>query len=77
MKEKESISDKTPERNIYKLEELTPRLLDHKIETIPVVIVPSGSIEWHGYHNPIGLDTMEFSGGKGPIHANSHQCIGK
>jgi creatinine amidohydrolase len=28
-------------------------------DTQPAIYVPFGSIEWHGYHNPVGLDAVK------------------
>ncbi len=42
------------------------RLRPHQIETIrervPIAYLPWGALEWHSYHNPIGLDGMQAHG---------------
>lgn len=42
-----------------KLEELKPREIDEVLSKLPIVYIPWGSLEWHGVHNPIGLDTLK------------------
>lgn len=42
-----------------KLEELKPREIDEVLSKFPIVYIPWGSLEWHGVHNPIGLDTLK------------------
>lgn len=42
-----------------KLEELKPREIDEVLGKFPIVYIPWGSLEWHGVHNPIGLDTLK------------------
>lgn len=31
-------------------------------ETVPIAYIPWGAHEWHGVHNPLGLDTMKAHG---------------
>lgn len=40
-------------------ENLRPRAMQQRVNEYPVVYVPFGSLEWHGYHNPLGLDTIK------------------
>lgn len=40
-------------------ENLRPRAMEQRVNEYPVVYVPFGSLEWHGYHNPLGLDTIK------------------
>lgn len=40
-------------------ERLRPREMERRFNELPVVYVPFGSLEWHGYHNPLGLDTIK------------------
>jgi len=40
-------------------EKLRPRDMEKIVSEFPVVYVPFGSLEWHGYHNPLGLDTIK------------------
>ncbi|HIJ66609.1 MAG TPA: creatininase family protein [Candidatus Hydrogenedentes bacterium] len=43
-----------------KYEEMTPRELLAALEANPVVIVPTGLLEWHGDHLPLGLDALKI-----------------
>jgi len=40
-------------------ENLRPRDMEKRTNELPVVYVPFGSLEWHGYHNPLGLDAIK------------------
>jgi len=40
-------------------ENLRPRAMEQRVNEYPVVYVPFGSLEWHGYHNPLGVDTIK------------------
>ncbi|MBD3182351.1 hypothetical protein GF312_08670 [Candidatus Poribacteria bacterium] len=40
-------------------EYLRPRDMEDRINHLPAVYIPFGSLEWHGYHNPLGLDTIK------------------
>lgn len=40
-------------------ENLRPRDMERRVNECPVVYVPFGSLEWHGFHNPLGLDTLK------------------
>ncbi len=40
-------------------ENLRPREMEAAVRACPVVYLPFGSLEWHGYHNPLGLDTIK------------------
>jgi creatinine amidohydrolase len=40
-------------------ERLRPRDMEKRVDELPVVYVPFGSLEWHGYHNPLGLATIK------------------
>lgn len=40
-------------------ERLRPREMEKRLNELPVVYVPFGSLEWHGYHNPLGLDALK------------------
>lgn len=42
-----------------KWENLRPDQIEARVEETPVVYLPFGSLEWHGYHNPLGLDTIK------------------
>jgi creatinine amidohydrolase len=43
----------------YKYEEMLPNEFLKAVEDMPVFIVPTGLLEWHGDHNPLGLDTLK------------------
>ncbi len=43
----------------YRLEELSPADLERLLANRPVVILPFGTIEWHSYHLPLGLDSLK------------------
>lgn len=40
-------------------EYLRPRQMEQRVQDFPVVYVPFGSLEWHGYHNPLGVDAVK------------------
>src|SRR5512133_174286 len=42
-----------------RLEELSPAELERVLADRPVVILPFGTIEWHSYHLPVGLDSLK------------------
>ncbi|MBM4048176.1 MAG: creatininase family protein, partial [Planctomycetes bacterium] len=46
---------------------LRPAQIVEARQACPVAYVPIGTIEWHGVHNPIGLDTLK-------IHALCIRC---
>ncbi|MGH2620866.1 MAG: creatininase family protein [Anaerolineales bacterium] len=37
---------------------MRPAQLSHRLEVVPVAIVPWGALEWHGPHLPFGLDGL-------------------
>ena len=41
---------------MYRLEELFPDELQERLNERPILILPFGTIEWHSYHLPLGLD---------------------
>src|SRR3989337_1735559 len=43
---------------IHRYAELRPAQLSHRLELVPVAIVPWGALEWHGPHLPFGLDGL-------------------
>lgn len=47
------------EVSLMKMEELKPGEIEEILKTAPIVYIPWGSLEWHGVHNPIGLDTLK------------------
>ncbi len=42
-----------------RLEEMLPHEIDEAMKERPVAYIPWGSLEWHGPHNPIGLDALK------------------
>ena len=42
-----------------RLERMRPEAVEAAKVARPVIYVPFGSIEWHGYHNPVGLDAIK------------------
>ena len=46
----------------FKIEFLRPDELCGRIDACPVAFVPLGTLEWHGHHNPIGLDALKAHG---------------
>jgi creatinine amidohydrolase len=42
-----------------RLERMRPWEVDEAKAKQPAIYVPFGSIEWHGYHNPVGLDAIK------------------
>jgi creatinine amidohydrolase len=48
-----------------KYEEMRPGQIDEVLRKTPIAYIPWGAHEWHGPHNPIGLDTIKAY----------HQCI--
>jgi len=43
---------------LYRLDELSSAELQARLAVNPTVILPFGTIEWHSYHLPIGLDNL-------------------
>ncbi|MCZ6675819.1 MAG: creatininase family protein [Candidatus Poribacteria bacterium] len=44
------------------LQFLKPTELEQRAKAFPVVYVPFGPIEWHGYHLPLGCDALKAHG---------------
>jgi len=42
-----------------RLERMHPEQVEDAKQRQPAIYVPFGSIEWHGYHNPVGLDAIK------------------
>jgi len=42
-----------------RLERMRPAQVEQAIRERPCIYVPFGSIEWHGIHNPVGLDAIK------------------
>jgi len=45
-----------------KYEEMTPKEFIEAVKAMPVFIVPTGLLEWHGDHLPLGQDTLKAYG---------------
>jgi len=45
-------------RKFYSLEKILPKSFENMLEN-PVILVPLGSIEWHGSHMPLGTDGIK------------------
>jgi len=45
--------------NYIKFEEAQPEAVREMLKKAPVAYVPIGSLEWHGEHNPLGLDGLK------------------
>jgi len=48
--------------NEVRCECLRPERVRAARETCPALYIPIGTIEWHGFHNPVGLDTLKIHG---------------
>ena len=59
-KEDNAMSDRN--RLKVKYEEMYPDEFLAAVEAMPVFIVPTGLLEWHGDHLPLGQDTMKAYG---------------
>ena len=46
----------------YKYEEMLPEEFLAAVERMPVFLVPTGLLEWHGEHLPLGQDTLKAYG---------------
>ncbi|HWQ02314.1 MAG TPA: creatininase family protein [Gaiellaceae bacterium] len=44
---------------IHRLEELGPFALEKRLAEKPAPVLPLGTIEWHSYHLPLGLDLLK------------------
>lgn len=55
------------EMPIVRYERLRPAQIVAQREACPIAWLPIGTIEWHGEHNPVGLDTLK-------IHALLEVC---
>src|SRR5918912_1972179 len=44
---------------IWRLTEMLPNELEKQIADKPIVILPLGTLEWHSYHLPVGLDSLK------------------
>ena len=46
----------------FKYEEMLPEEFQAAVERMPVFLVPTGLLEWHGDHLPLGQDTLKAYG---------------
>ena len=42
-----------------RLERMRPEQIDAAKARRPAIYLPFGALEWHGYHNPVGLDALK------------------
>jgi len=42
-----------------RLEYMRPEAIEAARQQHPYIYIPFGAIEWHGYHNPVGLDALK------------------
>ena len=42
-----------------RLERMRPSQIETAVARRPAIYVPFGAMEWHGYHNPVGLDSLK------------------
>ena len=49
-------------RRTYRYEEMVPQEFLAEVERMPVFIVSTGLLEWHGDHLPLGQDTLKAYG---------------
>ena len=45
--------------NVLRLAELRPEALERALADTPLAVLPFGTIEWHSYHLPVGLDGLK------------------
>jgi len=45
---------------LVQYERLRPHQIAARRRAFPVAFLPIGTIEWHGVHNPVGLDTLKI-----------------
>jgi len=45
--------------DVVQWEYLRPRQMAERVQACSVVYLPFGSLEWHGLHNPLGLDAIK------------------
>ncbi|MFI4861640.1 MAG: creatininase family protein [Phycisphaerales bacterium JB063] len=45
-----------------RLERLRPRQINRLMQEMPLVFLPLGAVEWHGWHAPVGLDSLVAHG---------------
>jgi len=46
----------------YKYEEMLPHELQEALDHMPLVVLPTGLLEWHGDHLPLGQDALKAYG---------------
>jgi creatinine amidohydrolase len=47
---------------LYRLETLFPEEIAARLAARPILVLPFGTIEWHSYHLPVGLDGIVAEG---------------
>src|SRR3954471_10976025 len=51
--------EKNSEKETVQWERMLPAEFRAAIEACPVVFLPLGTVEWHGEHNALGLDSLK------------------
>ncbi|MCW8984504.1 MAG: creatininase family protein, partial [Thermoanaerobaculales bacterium] len=51
--------DGTPAKREVRLEFLRPKELEEAQAACPTIFQPLGTIEWHGVHNVVGVDSLK------------------
>ena len=46
-------------RQEVRLEYMRPAQIDAAKAQRPAIYLPFGAVEWHGHHNPVGLDAIK------------------
>lgn len=47
---------------VYRFEQLFPVEVEARLATMPILVLPLGTLEWHSHHLPLGLDSMVAAG---------------
>jgi creatinine amidohydrolase len=47
---------------VYRFETLFPPDLETRLQAVPMLVMPLGTLEWHSYHLPLGLDGLVAAG---------------
>src|SRR5262245_1204130 len=51
-----------PNNKEVRYERMRPEQIRAAREARPVVYIPIGTLEWHGFHDPVGLDGLKAHG---------------
>ncbi len=58
-----------------RLEYMRPEQIDAARARQPTIYLPFGALEWHGYHNPVGLDGLKAH--EQLVGLAAHACNGR